>query len=153
MTKLIAKLKTNPRAYKLQVHGQLALAYAERQVRGEALRNGDLATSEDGKVYEVIAAPEKLLHIECPEAKEAAIVGYLLGNGHIAVQIGKGFMRVALHPQIEQMMGQLGVSVSHVEAAFEPDLAPPPHDHGDHHHHDQHHDHGHDHGHGHDHDH
>ena len=153
MTKLIAKLKTNPKAYKLQVHGQLALPYAERQVRGEALRGGDLATSEDGKVYEVTAAAEKLLHIDCPEAKEAAIVGYLLGNGHIPVQIGKGFMRVAAHPQIEQMMGQLGVSASQIEAPFEPDLAPPPHDHGEHHHHHPH-DHGHDHGHhGHDHDH
>ncbi len=147
MTKLIAKLKTNPKAYKLQVHGQLPLPYAERQVRGEALRNGDLATSDDGKVYEVTAAPERLLHIECAEPKEAAIVGYLLGNGHVAVQIGKGFMRVAAQAQIEQMMAQLGIGTSHVEAPFEPDLAPPPHDHGHHHHH-----HDHDHAH-HDHDH
>ena len=43
MTKLIAKLKTNPKAYKLQVHGKLELPYAERQLRGEVLRNGEHA--------------------------------------------------------------------------------------------------------------
>lgn len=139
MIKLIAKLKTNPKAYKLEVHGRLELPYAERQLQGEVLRSGDLATSDEGRVYEVIAQAEKLLHIDCPQSKEAAIVGYLLGNGHVPVQVGKGFMRVVLQPAIEEMMRQLGINASPVEAPFEPDFAPPG---GGHHHH-----HGHDHDH------
>lgn len=144
--KLIAKLKTNPKAYKLQVHGKLELPYAGRQLRGEVLRNGDFATSDDGHVYEVVAAPEQLLHIDCPLPKEAAVVGYLLGNGHVPLQIGEGFIRVVLAPEIEEMMRQLGIPASQVEAPFEPDLAPPA---GGHHHHHHHHDHDHDHDHGH----
>lgn len=141
MTKLISKLKTNPTAYKLEVHGKLDLPYAERQLpRGDVLHNGDLATSADGKVYEVSAKPEKLLHIDTPSPKEAATVAYLLGNGHVPVQIGKGFLRVVHHPELEQVLPKLGVAVSQVEAPFEPDFAD-----AGHHHHDHDHDHDHDH--------
>ena len=149
MTKLVAKLKTSRTAYKLEVKGKLVLPYAGRQLpKGESLRNGDLATADDGHVYEIAAQPEKLLHIDCPAPREAAIVGYVLGNGHVPAQIGKGFVRIVHVPELEQAFPSLGVKVSQVEAPFEPDLGQT-HDH--HHHHDHDHDHGHDHGHDHDH--
>ena len=146
MTKLIAKLKTNRAAYKLEIHGKLDLPYAERQLpRGDVLHDGDLATSSDGKVYEVFAKPEKLLHIDTPSPKQAATVGYLLGNGHVPLQIGKGFLRVAHDAELEQVLPKLGVAVSQVEAPFEPDFADTGHHHHDHDH--DHHDHRHDHDH------
>ena len=140
MTKLIAKLKTSRTAYKLDIKGRLNLPYAERQVRGEALHNGDLVTAEDGHDYEIVAQPEKLLHIDCPAAREAAIVGYVLGNGHIPAQIGKGFVRIVHVPELEEALPKLGVKVSQVEAPFEPDLGQAQHHH---HHHDHDHDHDH----------
>ena len=147
MTRLVAKLKTSRTAYKLEVKGKLALPYSARQLpKGEALRNGDLATGDDGQVYEIVAEPEKLLHIECPAPREAAIVGYVLGNGHVPAQIGKGFVRIVHVPELEQAFPSLGVKVSQVEAPFEPDL-------GQAHHHHHHHGHDHDHDHHHDHDH
>ena len=150
MTRLVAKLKTARNAYKLEVKGKLELAYAERQLpKGESLRNGDLATGDDGHVYEIVSRPEKLIHIDCPAPREAAIVGYVLGNGHLPAQIGKGFVRILHVPELEQAFPSLGVKVSQVEAPFEPDLGQAPHD--QHHHHHHHHDH--DHGHRHDHDH
>ena len=143
MTKLVAKLKTSRAAYNLEVKGKLVLPYAGRQLpKGESLRNGDLATADDGHVYEIAAQPEKLLHIDCPAPREAAIVGYVLGNGHVPAQIGKGFVRIVHVPELEQAFPSLGVKVSQVEAPFEPDLGQT-HDH--HHHHDHDHDHGHDH--------
>lgn len=151
MTKLTAKLKTSRSAYKLDIKGKLELAYAERQLpKGESLRSGDLATGADGNVYEIVARPEKLLHIDCPLPREAAIVGYVLGNGHLPAQFGKGFIRIAHAAELEEALPSLGVKVSQVEAPFEPDLGQPHHHH---HHHDHDHDHGHDHGHGHHHDH
>ena len=45
--------------------------------RGEVLRGGDLVTASDGRVIEVLAEPEKLLHIE---SAELAKVAYHLGN-------------------------------------------------------------------------
>lgn len=145
MTKLIAKLKTSPAAYKLEVKGKLALSYAERQLpKGEGLRSGDFANGDDGHVYEIVARAEKLLHIDCPNPREAAIVGYVLGNGHVPAQIGKGFVRIIHVPELEEAFPSLGVKVSAVDAPFEPDLGQAHHHHHDHHHHD--HDHDHDHG-------
>ena len=104
MTRLIAKLKTARNAYKLEVKDKLALAYAERQLaKGERLSGGDFATGDDGHVYEIVARPEKLLHIDCPAPREAAIVGYVLGNGHVPAQIGKGFVRIVHVPELEQV--------------------------------------------------
>jgi urease accessory protein len=145
MTKLIAKLKTSRAAYKVEIKDKLALPYAERQLpKGESLRSGDLATGDDGHVYEIVAQPEKLLHIDCPAPREAAIVGYVLGNGHVPAQVGKGFVRIVHVQELEEAFPSLGVKVSQVEAPFEPDLGQAhPHDH----HHDHHHDHDHPHGH------
>jgi urease accessory protein len=145
MTRLVAKLKTARNAYKLEIKGKLSLPYAERQLpKGEALRGGDLATADDGHVYEIVAAPEKVLHIDCPQPREAAIVGYVLGNGHVPAQIGKGFVRIVHVPELEEAFPSLGVKVSQVEAPFEPDLGQAQHHHH-HHHHDHDHDHPHDH--------
>jgi urease accessory protein len=142
--KLVAKLKTAAAAYKVEIKGKLELAYLERQLpKGEGLRSGDLATGDDGHVYEIVARAEKLLHIDCPAPREAAIVGYVLGNGHVPAQIGKGFVRILHVPELEQAFPSLGVRVSAVEAPFEPDLGQAHQHH--HHHHD--HDHGHDHDH------
>ena len=150
MTRLVAKLKTSRTAYKLDIKGKLELAYAERQLpKGESLRSGDLATGDDGHVYEVVSRPEKLLHIDCPAPREAAIVGYVLGNGHVPAQIGKGFVRILHVPELEQAFPSLGVKVSQVEAPFEPDFGQAHHHHD--HEHDHDHDHDHDHGHHHDH--
>jgi urease accessory protein len=138
MTTLIAKLKTARGAYPLEIKGKLTLPYAARQLaQGESLRNGDLATGADGHVYEIVAQPEKLLHIDCPAAREAAIVGYVLGSGHVPAQIGKGFVRIVHAPELEQAFPKLSVKVSQIEAPFEPDLgqAQPHHHHHDHHDH------------------
>jgi urease accessory protein len=146
MIKLIAKLKTSRTAYSLEIKDKLSLGYLERQLpKGESLRSGDLATADDGHVYEIVARPEKLLHIDCPAPREAAIVGYVLGNGHVPAQIGKGFLRILHVPELEQAFPKLGVAVSQVEAPFEPDLGQVQHQH--HHHHDHDHDHGDDHDH------
>jgi urease accessory protein len=137
MIKLIAKLKTSRTAYQLEIKDKLSLAYLERQLpKGESLRSGDLATAADGHVYEIVARPEKLLHIDCPAPREAAIVGYVLGNGHVPAQIGKGFVRILHVAELEEAFPNLGVTVSQVEAPFEPDL-------GQAHHHDHDHDHDH----------
>jgi urease accessory protein len=110
--------------------------------RGRVLRGGDRVAATDGRQVEIVAAPEKLLHIE---SAELARVAYHLGNRHVPLQVGPGFLRIAEDHVLEEMARKLGARVSHVEAPFEPEAgAYGGHGHG--------HDHGHDHGHGHDHD-
>ncbi|HZM35923.1 MAG TPA: urease accessory protein UreE [Burkholderiales bacterium] len=86
--------------------------------RGKVRRGGERVTATDGKVYEIVAAPEKLLHIE---SNALVKVAYHLGNRHIPVQVGAGFLRIAEDHVLEQMVKGLGATVTRVEAPFEPE--------------------------------
>ena len=136
MLEIKAKLKIPRSAYKLEVRGQLCLPFDSRQKsrlltrlasgeevglklpRGEILRGGDLVTASDGRVIEIVAVPEKLLHVESQSLAKAA---YHLGNRHVPVQVGEGFLRIAEDHVLEEMLLKLGAKVSHVEAPFEPE--------------------------------
>ncbi len=149
MLEIKSKLKIPRSAYKVEVRGQLKLPFESRQKsrmrtrlasgeevglmlpRGEILRGGDLVTASDGRVIEVIAEPEKLLHIE---SKELAKIAYHLGNRHVPVQVDAGFLRIAQDHVLEEMVRKLGANVSRVEAAFEPEAGAYA---GGHHQHDE----------------
>jgi len=131
-----SKLKIPRSAYKVEVRGQLKLPFESRQKsrlktklvsgeevglilpRGEILRGGDLVTASDGRVIEIVAEAEKVLHIE---TKDLARVAYHLGNRHVPVQVGDGFLRISEDHVLEEMVQKLGAKVSHVEAPFEPE--------------------------------
>lgn len=86
--------------------------------RGKVLRGGDVVKAPDGRAIEIVSAAEKLLHIE---ADALARVAYHLGNRHVAVQVGEGFLRIAEDHVLEGMLRGLGARVTHVEAPFEPE--------------------------------
>jgi urease accessory protein len=86
--------------------------------RGQILRGGDRVLASDGRVFEVVSAPEKLLHIE---GRSLARIAYHLGNRHVPVQVGDGFLRIVQDHVLEQMLHGLGARVSYVEAPFEPE--------------------------------
>ncbi|HEV3011096.1 MAG TPA: urease accessory protein UreE [Burkholderiales bacterium] len=108
--------------------------------RGRVLRGGDRVTATDGREVEIVAAPEKLLHIE---SAELARVAYHLGNRHVPLQVGQGFLRIAEDHVLEEMVKQLGARVSRIEAPFEPEAGAYGHQHDEMGHggriHDQHH--------------
>ena len=85
--------------------------------RGSVLRGGDVVWSA-GTKFEVVAAPEKLLHIE---SDSLARIAYHLGNRHVLVQVGEGFLRILRDHVLEDMVRHLGARVEHVEAPFEPE--------------------------------
>ena len=89
--------------------------------RGAILRGGEFLQSEDGRVVRVRAAPEKLLHVTCPDALELARAAYHLGNRHVAVQIGAGYLRIALDAVLADMLRGLGARIEALEAPFEPE--------------------------------
>jgi len=95
--------------------------------RGRVLRGGDRVKATDGREVEIVAAPEKLLHIE---SSELARVAYHLGNRHVPLQVGGNFLRIAEDHVLEELARKLGARVSHVEAPFEPEAGA----YGEHHH-------------------
>ena len=119
------------------------------------LRSGDALALEDGRLVEVLSAPEPLLEILARDPKHLVRVAWHLGNRHLATQILGGKLRIRRDHVIADMARGLGAEVKEIEAPFDPEggaYAQHVATHGhDHHGHDHHHDH--DHGHPHDHDH
>jgi urease accessory protein len=143
------------------------------------LRSGDALVLEDGRLIEVVAAPEPLAEIRGADPQHLVRVAWHLGNRHLPTQIMPRGLRIRRDHVIEAMVKGLGARVIEIEAPFDPEggaytgghaqAASDPHghaahdhsshDHGDHHHdhddhhHDEHSDHDHHHGHSHAHDH
>jgi len=141
------------------------------------LRGGDALVLDDGRLIEVVAAPEPLIEIRGNDPHHLVRVAWHLGNRHLPTQIMAKALRIRRDHVIEAMVKGLGARVIEIEAPFDPEggayagdghaHAPDPHDHaahgasshdhGDHDHHDDHHhdehcDHDHHHGHSHAHD-
>jgi urease accessory protein len=125
-----------------------------------ALRGGDALVLEDGRLIEVVAAPEPLLEIKGSDPHHLIRVAWHLGNRHLPTQIMPKGLRIRRDHVIEAMVKGLGARVIEIEAPFDPEggaYAAGAHDRTHEHHghdhahgHDHHHDHGdHDHGHGH----
>ena len=129
-----------------------------------ALRGGDALVLEDGRLIEVVAAPEPLLEIKGSDPHHLIRVAWHLGNRHLPTQLMPKALRIRRDHVIEAMVKGLGARVIEIEAPFDPEggaYAGAAHDHGhahdhahdhDHHHH-EHGDHDHHHGHSHAHDH
>lgn len=119
------------------------------------LRSGDALALEDGRLVEVLSAPEPLLEIAARDQKHLVRVAWHLGNRHLPTQIMGARLRIRRDHVIAEMARGLGAEVREIEAPFDPEggayaqhVATHGHDHG--HGHSHHHDHDHAHGHHHD---
>jgi urease accessory protein len=86
-----------------------------------ALRGGDALVLEDGRLIEVVAAPESLVEIRGTDPYHLVRVAWHLGNRHLPTQIvGKG-LRIRRDHVIEDMVRGLGARVVAIEAPFDPE--------------------------------
>jgi urease accessory protein len=117
------------------------------------LRGGDALVLEDGRLIEVVAAPEPLLEIRCSDPRHLARIAWHLGNRHLPTQLLTKALRIRRDHVIADMATQLGARVIEIEAPFDPEggayaAADSQHHHQSHDHDGHHHPHSHD-GHGH----
>ena len=92
-----------------------------RTERGAVLRGGDCLHSEDGRVVRVTAAAENVMHVVCTNQFELTRAAYHLGNRHVPVEIGNGYLRIAADHVLLDMLLGLGARVEELEAPFEPE--------------------------------
>ncbi|WP_296188233.1 urease accessory protein UreE [Pseudomonas sp. UBA1879] len=85
------------------------------------LRDGDFLKAEDGRVVRVCARPEQLLHVTCDNAFELTRAAYHLGNRHVALQVGDGWLRLLDDYVLKAMLDQLGATTESIEAPFQPE--------------------------------
>ena len=113
--------------------------------RGIVLRGGDLLLAEEGTVIEVVAALETVSTVRDPEAMRLARAGYHLGNRHVPVEIGNGWLRYGHDHVLDDMVRGLGLTVVVEQAPFEPEAGAYGHSHAHGHSHEPGHSHAHDH--------
>lgn len=101
--------------------------------RGTILRGGQKLAGRDGRVVEVVAAPEDLLEARCADALALARAAYHLGNRHVAVEIGADaagpWLRIQADHVLEGMLAGLGATVTALRAPFEPEAGAYAHGH------------------------
>jgi urease accessory protein len=86
-----------------------------------ALRGGDALVLDDGRLIEVVAAPEPLIEIRCNDPQHLVRVGWHLGNRHLPTQIMAKGLRIRRDHVIEAMVKGLGARVIEIEAPFDPE--------------------------------
>lgn len=89
--------------------------------RGTILRGGDRVRCASGEVLRIDAAAEALVHVAAGSAQALARLAYHLGNRHVPVQVGDGWLRLQADPVLEAMVTGLGATPVRIEAPFEPE--------------------------------
>lgn len=96
---------------------------------GTVLRGGDKLQGSDGRVVEVVAAPERLMQARVASPRQLARLAYHLGNRHVPVQLGEGWLRFSADPVLGKMATGLGAQLGEVIGPFEPETGAYAHGH------------------------
>ena len=100
--------------------------------RGTVLRGGCCLGSDDGVIVRVNAAPEPVSTVLCADPHLLARACYHLGNRHIPLQIGAGWVRYQQDHVLDDLVHGLGLHPVAESAPFEPEAgAYGHHGHGD----------------------
>lgn len=85
------------------------------------LQDGECLQAQDGRIIRVCARPEQLLHVTCSSPFELMRAAYHLGNRHVALQLGDGWLRLPDDYVLKAMLEQLGATVELIEAPYQPE--------------------------------
>lgn len=104
--------------------------------RGTVLRHGDLLRTTSGLVVEVHAAPESVSTARTDDPLLLVRAAYHLGNRHVPLQVGPGWLRYLHDHVLDRMVQELGLAVISEQAPFEPEAGAQGEVNAHHHHHD-----------------
>ena len=105
----------------LRVHLNNGQEIGVRLQHGTVLRDGDLLGSKDGYVVEIKSATETVSTVHETNARQLARAAYHLGNRHVALQIGSGWVRYLHDHVLDDMVRGFGMEVTIEQATFEPE--------------------------------
>ena len=101
--------------------GSNGLEFLLDLAKATVLHDGDALVLEDGRLVEVIAAPEPLAEIRADSPFELVRLAYHLGNRHLPVQLRRGSIRIRRDAVIEDMVRRLGGTIVQVDGPFDPE--------------------------------
>lgn len=105
--------------HRMTLPGGVELAWA--LMPGTMLRPGDRLEVDDVTTFVVSAAAEPLLRITAATPRALTRAAYHLGNRHIPVEVGEGYLAITPDPVLHDMLHQLGVQVMALDAPFQPE--------------------------------
>jgi urease accessory protein len=77
--------------------------------------------SVDGFVVQVVAAQEPVYNVIAATQRDLICAAYHLGNRHVPLQIGDGWLRLEQDYVLKDMLIGLGMQVAETMAPFEPE--------------------------------
>ena len=90
--------------------------------RGSVLRHGDRLRAADGRIVQVRAAAEQVsTAVADNDPLRLARAAYHLGNRHVPLQLGPDWLRYQRDHVLDQLTRQLGLTLTHEDAPFEPE--------------------------------
>ena len=89
--------------------------------RGTILRGGDLLKAEDGKVVQIVAAEQPVTDVKAETQQALMCAAYHLGNRHVPLQVGDGWLRLEQDHVLKEMLIGLGMTTIDQLAPFEPE--------------------------------
>lgn len=99
-------------------HGEDILVDFERPVH---LEQGDRLVLEDGRMAEVVAAPEALMEVLARDHRHLVELAWHIGNRHLPAEVGDGRLLLRRDPVIRAMLETLGATVREVTEPFAPE--------------------------------
>lgn len=90
--------------------------------RGHVLRGGDCLKAENGMVIQLAAAEESVSTVTAPNQLSLQKACYHLGNRHVPLQITEAWIRYLKDHVLDEMVESLGLTVTHEQAPFEPEV-------------------------------
>lgn len=125
---LIAEDRTRSRQRFMTVEGEEVNLQLQR---GTVLREGDiLADEHDQAIAIIVAKPEPVVTVTASHPLEFLRAAYHLGNRHISLEITETYLRLTPDSVLEDMVLQMGLTVTHEIQPFQPESG------AYHHHHD-----------------
>jgi len=106
---------------RLKAHLNNGLEVGIMLPRGIILRGGDCLKAEDGSVIRIEPSDEEVSTVHHDDPLMIARASYHLGNRHVALQIGNGWLRYSHDHVLDDMVKGLGLLVKFESAPFEPE--------------------------------
>ncbi len=97
------------------------LAFLLDLAEATEMRQGDGLRLEDGRMIEIVAAPEPVADLVLGDARALTRLAWHLGNRHLPTQIFADRLRIRRDAVIETMAAGLGAEVVRLEAPFDPE--------------------------------
>jgi urease accessory protein len=88
---------------------------------GHIMRDGELLEADDGRIVQIVAKPERLMEVRAATPRDLTRAAYHLGNRHVALEVGDGWLRLPDDYVLRQMLVQLGAEVTDLDAPFDPE--------------------------------